>query len=208
MKSNEFPSLPERDYSILFCMNGLNRAKVCLVLVLVCTIFSLPKTKAAAPTELYRLLLEAQLKTQAADTKMIDCMTECSELLSRHYQRAKKLPQSLADFENIAARSKLNGTKNPYFESELLARELPASTSHYVQFEVVADYGLSRNGLDACAKHPPKAWVGSPGSITIVHNSENLFAVRGYGMDGKPILNRTTDSVFYIFKECSEADSD
>ncbi|MBS1954648.1 MAG: hypothetical protein JST89_10695 [Cyanobacteria bacterium SZAS-4] len=191
-------------------MNGIQRAKVCIVLVLVCASFhTQPETLAApAPVELYRLLLEAQLKTQAADTKMIDCMTECSELLSRHYQRTKKLPQSLADFENIAVRTKLNGTKNPYFESELLARELPASTSHYVQFEVAADYGLSRNGLDACAKHPPKSWIGLPGSITIVHNSENLFAVRGYGMDGKPILNRTTNSAFYIFKECSESESD
>ncbi len=139
---------------------------------------------------------------------MIACMMECSELLSRHYQRNKKLPESLSDFENIALRSKLNGAKNPYFESELLARELPASTSHFVQFEVVADYGLSRNGLDACTKHPPKSWVGAPGSITIVHNSENLFAVRGYGMDGKPIINGTTNSVFYIFKDCSESESD
>lgn len=189
-------------------MNSLTRAKVGLLLVLVCTAFYAPKGTAAAPTELYRLLLEAQLKTEAADTKMIDCMTDCSELLSRHYQRSKKLPESLSDFANIAARSKLNGAKNPYFESELLARELPASTSRLVQFEVVADYGLSRNGLDACTKHPPKSWVGSPGSITIMHNSENLFAVRGYGMDGKPILNRTTNSVFYIFKDCSESQSD
>lgn len=206
--SKGFSSLPGRDYSILFCMNGLNRAKVCLVLVLVCTAVSAPATKAAAPTELYRLLLDAQLKTQAADNKMIDCMTECSELLSRHYQRTKKLPQSLADFENIAVRSKLNATKNPYFESELLARELPASTSHFVQFEVVADYGLSRNGLDASAKHPPKSWVGSPGKIMIVQNSENLFALRGYGMDGKPILDSTANSAFYIFKECSNSELD
>lgn len=204
--SKEFPSLPEGDYSILFCMNGLNGAKVCLALVLVCSACFLPETLAAPPVELYRLLLEAQLKTQAADTKMIECMTECSELLSRHYQRTKKLPQSIGEFENIAVHSKLNGTKNPYFDSELLARELPASTSHYVQFDLVADYGLSLSGLDACAKHPPKSWIGSPGKIVIVQNSENLFAVRGYGMDGKPILDRTTNSAFYIFRECSKSD--
>jgi len=187
-------------------MNFKAQAHVLFSLLILCTSCSVQQSTATAPAELYHLLLDAELKSKAADNKMIACMTECSQLLSRHYRRFKQLPQSLSEFETICYRSKLNSAKNPYFDSELLGRELPPSTSHFVQFEVIADYGLSRNGLDASAKHPPKSWTGSPGSITITQNSENLFAVRGYGMDGKPILDGTTNSVFFIFKDCSEAD--
>jgi len=187
-------------------MKFVSRAQIFLSLLILCANCSVQQSTATAPTELYHLLLDAEANSKAADSKMIDYMTECSQLLSRHYRRFKQLPQSLFEFENISSRSKLESAKNPYFDSELLGRELPPSTSHLVRFEVVADYGLSRNGLDATAKHPPKSWLGSPGSITIMQNSENLFAVRGYGMDGKPILDRTTNSVFYIFKDCSQSD--
>jgi hypothetical protein len=172
--------------------------------IILCTIFGATGGYAAAPVDLYKLLLDAQNSAQLADGKMLACMNEASELLARFYRQYKKLPEAFAELESIDTNSKLSRTKNPYFESELLARELPVSTSRVVQFEVIHDYGLSHNGIDATAKHPPKSWTGLPGSITIMHNSENVFAIRACGVDGKPITDSTTGSATYVFKDLSQ----
>lgn len=150
---------------------------------------------------------EAQIKVQEADSKMIESMTECSELLTKHYRRYRKLPQSVAEFDVILSKSKLYTAKNPYFENELLRRELPPTASHLLQFTVNTDYALFQNELAATAKNPPKSWTGVPGTIAITQNSERSFAVRGYGMDNKPIQDRTASGAFYIFKDCSELDN-
>jgi hypothetical protein len=172
--------------------------------VILCTVLGATCGYATAPVDLYKLLMDAQISAKLADSKMLECMNEASDLLARFYRHYKKFPEDLAELESIDANSKLSRTKNPYFESELLARELPVSTSHVIQFEIVHDYGLSHNGIDATAKHPPKSWTGLAGSITIMHNSENVFAIRACGMDGKPITDSTTSSAIYIFKDLAQ----
>ncbi len=165
-----------------------------------------PTAGAPAPPELYHLMREAELKVQEADKKMLERMSECGDLLSRNYRQGNKLPQSQSELDSLLLRSKLKAAKNPYYESQMLARELPPSTSRLVQFELITDYALSRNSLESIAKRPPKSWTGSPGTITVTQNSESMFALRGCGMDGKPILDRTTNSATFIFKDCAESD--
>lgn len=186
-------------------MISFRRAKVYQsVLVLSAIIATSNAIAAPAPPELYHLMREAQLKVRDADNKMIDNIAECSKLLERNYRLTKKLPQSMADFESILNQSKLYKTKNPYFESELLSRELPPSTSHLIQFEVQTDYALSKTEIESHAKHPPKSWSGSPGTITIIQNGEHAFALHAYGIDGKPIHDSTTGSAFYLFRDCNQ----
>jgi hypothetical protein len=163
-----------------------------------------PCSYSAPPAELYRLLLEAQNGNKAADGKMIDCMTRLSDTLSRYHRRFKKFPESASELEDFDASARLSKIKNPYSENELLAKELPANSPQYVQYQLLPDYGLSRNGTDALAKRPPKSWTGPPGTISIMHNSENLFAVRACGLDGKPIIDHTTNSVIFVFRDLSQ----
>ncbi len=172
--------------------------------MLFCTTFGATPSYSAPPVELYRLLLEAQNGNKAADAKMLDCMTRLSDTLSRYHQRFRKFPESASELEDFDASARLNKIKNPYLENELLAKELPATSPQYIQYQLLPDYGLSRNGTEALAKRPPKSWTGAPGTITIMHNSENLFAVRACGLDGKPITDRTTNSVIFVFRELSQ----
>ncbi len=173
-------------------------------LVLLCALAGCSAAAAPPPPELYHLMREAQLKVRAADDNMIAYMKQCSELLSRHYKLEQKLPRSLNEFETKLSHSKLYTAKNPYFESELLRRELPANTSHLLQFEVITDYALSPSEFDSLAKHPPTSWKGLPGTIIITQNSENAFSLRAYGIDGKPVRDDTTNGAFYILKDCSQ----
>lgn len=162
--------------------------------------------KRTAPVALYHLILDAQMKTQAADVKMLAYMDQVSDLLSQLYRRTHKFPETTSDFERLAStRGVLLDTKNPYLESELLARELPQTTPPHLKFEVIPEFGLSRSGLDAQAKSPPRSWLGTPGSITIMHNSENTYAIRACSFDGKPVIDRTTGSAAYVFRDFSLA---
>lgn len=188
-------------------MISFKRAKVYQSAVVLSAIIATTTASAApAPPELYHLMREAQLKVRDADDKMIDNMTECSKVLEKHYRLSKKLPQSMPEFEILLSQSKLYRTKNPYFESELLSRELPPSTSHLLQFEVHTDYALTKNEIDSLSKNPPRSWSGLPGTIAIIQNSEHAFALRAYGIDGKPIHARTTGSAFYIFRDCTQSE--
>jgi hypothetical protein len=183
--------------------------RITVTIVVLSTTFATPAqsgASGAAPPELYHLMREAELKVREADKKMYERMAECSDLLSKNFREGKRIPQSLADFEIMLAHSRLSAAKNPYYETEMLAREMPPSASHGLRFEILTDYALGRNSCEFYANHPPRSWTGLPGTITITQNTENMYAVRGYGMDGKPIRSSTTNSAFYIFKDCAESD--
>ena len=60
---------------------------------------------------------------------------------------------------------------------------------------IVVDASLSNSQIDFKRSTPPDDWLAMPGTITIIHNTENLFAVWGAGVDGRPIKDR--DSARY-----------
>lgn len=160
--------------------------------------------QARPPAELYHMLLQAQSSSQAADEKMRQYMDSASNCVARYHRRHNGFPNSSGEVEELVNLLSARPIKNPYYESEMLAKQLPATESHQIQYQVNPEYGLSKQSADSMAKRPPNTWRAVPGTISILHNSENSFALWSAGIDGSPIKDGTTNSAHVLFRDLSD----
>lgn len=161
-------------------------------------------SKRLPPMELYKYILEAQTKSQEADKKMIARIALIGEITTEFHDRFGRFPQTCDELSQFSPADHLSRMKNPYLEHEYMSRELPKDTSPLIKVEILEDYGISKNSLLNLVKHPPANWDGEPGSIVLMHNTENLFAIRGCGLTRKPVMDSTTGSAYCMFKNLSD----
>lgn len=157
------------------------------------------------PPELYHQMLEAQLAASKADEALYEDMQLVASQLSLFVTRNGRFPEPGPESTAVSRNLGHSLVDNPYFSDAMLALNLssngtrcdPAGTGIRIEVDLGlcpnSAHQLSQNGL-------PDSFKASPGTITIIHNTEDTLLVWGAGIDGKPIRNPKSGLPYVVIK--------
>ena len=164
-----------------------------------------------APIELYHQVAEAQAAAAKGNSELLDKM----ELLAAHFKKYRlstgAFPEAGRPSQALSSHLGQLAGKNPFAQFPVAtaadnpdfaaAHGLPDFNQERIQVHIVADASLSNSRLEALQTKVPDEWQELPGTITIIHNTENLFAIWGAGVDGKPIKDSKNRRYVIIIAE-------
>jgi hypothetical protein len=163
------------------------------------------------PLELYHHIARAQLLADKADSQLLEKMQRVADRFKSDRLRFGSFPEDGQENKNLVEKLEDLAGANPYFgfpentaaDDPTFAAEhaQPGCDKEHVCVRILADASLSTSRIAASRKPPPQRWQAMPGTITIIHNTENLFALWGAGIDGKPIRDKTSGECSIISAE-------
>lgn len=157
--------------------------------------------KRVAPLELYKQVLQANIECMTADDHLYQYMQNAADKFARICFASGRLPQSESE-EQFCTRKLLPLILPcPYGASKVLQGELSIvkqSIATETTARLYADPGLSPGQLEQLFSGNPDQWRLFPGSIVVLHNTENVFAVIGFGIDGKPLRDSSKSNTLRV----------
>jgi hypothetical protein len=162
----------------------------------------------SAPVELYQQFIKAQLASQRDSDDLAEKMQVVAWAFKKNRVTTGSFPEQ--GYATAVLERKLHhvaGT-NPYFDFPFrtVAND-PQFNAKYnsnqcnsneIAVLIHVDLGLSSMRLAQFKTAVPDDWIAMPGTITIIHNTENLFLVWGAGVDGRPIKDKATNEYAII----------
>lgn len=136
----------------------------------------------------------ARLLNQEAEKKLYAQMTAIMAWLESYRHKYGHYPQSPYEVDRCQQHLCRELYRNPFMPEETYVHqdgENPPVDQHRIR--VAVDYGLSKSKLEEFKVKPPSEWFGTPGTITIVSDGREIFAVWGAGADGRPICDQDSN---------------
>lgn len=177
-----------------------SRLWITIAVTALCTAHSASASRLKdAQTQVLPTLLQAQLAVRDADDKMYKSMQTAADHLQKYRSLHHRFPEPGSELDRFIAGMDARAP-NPYKANQLLAQDLPESCPRQIEYRVSTELGLSTQFVLAASKQPPKSWQAAPGTITIIHNTENMIVVWAAGVNGLPIIDSTTGNARIVQK--------
>jgi hypothetical protein len=163
------------------------------------------------PLELYHQIAEAQAASDKGNIELREKIELVAVQFKKTRLHAGSFPEPGLPTHNLARRLEQFAGANPFAsfpvrtaadDSDFVARHGKEGCSkETICVHILSDASLSNFQINTLRGAVPEDWLAMPGAITIIHNTENLFAVWGAGVDGKPIRDKTNSQYLIVSVE-------
>jgi hypothetical protein len=160
------------------------------------------------PLELYHQVAEAQAAAEKGNIELREKMELVAGQFKKYRLRAGSFPEPGHPTENLSRRLEQLAGTNPFAsfpvrtaadESDFAAKHsTEGCTKENICVCIRSDANLSNFQINSLRGSVPEDWQAMPGTITVIHNTENLFALWGAGVDGKPIRDKTNSQYLIV----------
>ncbi len=154
------------------------------------------KTKVAS-IELYQQVAKAQAASEKDQAELLEKMQTIASEFKKYRAANGQFPEQGSMTDALEQKLRVIAGVNPYadFPFSTAADDPQFAAVHGepnvdpqdIDVKINVDLGLSNMGIEQFRTSVPDNWLAMPGTITIIHNTENLFIVWGAGVDGRPI---------------------
>jgi hypothetical protein len=163
------------------------------------------------PLELYHQVAEAQAASEKCNIELREKIELVAAQFKNYRLHSGSFPEPGHPAQALASKLERLAGSNPFAsfpvrtaadDSEFAAKHGTAScTKENICVHIFLDASLSNFQINTLRATAPADWLAMPGTITIIHNTENLFAVWGAGVDGKPIRDKTNTQYSILCEE-------